>query len=67
VREAEKHVVETAHKKGIAARAEPGNPEMIERYVEMGIRHFCMGTDVALLFQWWKQNGARAREMIASL
>jgi hypothetical protein len=33
----------------------------------MGIRHFCMGTDVAVLFQWWKQNGARAREMIASL
>jgi len=67
VREAEKHVVETAHKKGIAARAEPGNPEMIERSLEMGIRHFCMGTDVAVLFQWWKQNGARAREMIASL
>jgi 4-hydroxy-2-oxoheptanedioate aldolase len=67
VREAEKYVVETAHKKGIPARAEPGDPDMAERYLKMGIRHFCMGTDVAVLFQWWKQSGARMREMIAGI
>jgi len=42
-REAEKYVVETAHKRGIPARAEIRDAQGAARYLDMGIRHFCVG------------------------
>lgn len=67
VREAEKHVVETAHRLRIPARAEPFSAEAAERHLEMGVRHFCMGTDTSILFNWWRDEGKRLREMMASI
>lgn len=66
VREAERYVIETALKKGIAPRAEIGEPEQAERYLAMGVRHFCMGTDVSVLFQYFKGKGMAMRELLSS-
>lgn len=57
VREAERYVIETALKMGIAPRAEIGHPDAAKRYLDMGVKHFCMGWDVSILFNWYKQNG----------
>jgi 4-hydroxy-2-oxoheptanedioate aldolase len=57
VREAERHVIETALKLGIAPRAEISRPEEAKRYLDMGVKHFCVGTDVSILFDWFVQNG----------
>lgn len=67
VREAEAHVIATATRLGIAARAEPGAPDQAERYLAMGVRHFCMGTDVSTLFAWFREKGGRMREMLAEI
>ncbi|MFC2016037.1 HpcH/HpaI aldolase/citrate lyase family protein [Chloroflexota bacterium] len=66
VREAEKHAIETALRMGVAPRAEIQNPRDAERYLEMGVRHFCMGTDVRTLFDYWKENGAEMKEILSS-
>ena len=57
VKEAEKYVIETALKKGIAPRAEIARPEQAKEYLDMGVKHFCVGTDVNILFDWFKSTG----------
>ncbi len=66
VKEAEKYVIETALKKGIQPRSECGIADM-ERYLNMGVRHFCTGTDVSILAAWYNQSGKQIREMLAGL
>jgi 2-keto-3-deoxy-L-rhamnonate aldolase RhmA len=65
VREAETYVIETALKKGLHPRAEIGRPDQAERYLNMGVKHFCIGTDTMILYQWFKEQGAAMREMLA--
>jgi 2-keto-3-deoxy-L-rhamnonate aldolase RhmA len=65
LREAEEHVIATALRHGVAPRAEPGDAGPIERYLELGVRHFCMGHDVRVLANWFRDEGARARDLLA--
>jgi len=57
VKEAERYVIETALKKGIAPRAEISSPDEAKEYLDMGVKHFCVGTDVSILFNWFKNTG----------
>jgi 2-keto-3-deoxy-L-rhamnonate aldolase RhmA len=66
VREAERHVIETALKMGIAPRAEIAHPGEARRYLEMGVKHFCIGTDMCILFDWFKANGAEMKKLLGS-
>lgn len=59
--EAEEHVIATALRLGKHPRAEPAGPEGFERYLEMGVRHFCVGTDVTILLDWYRTRGAAMR------
>lgn len=62
----EKHVIETSLKMGVQPRAEIGKPEDAERYLEMGVKHFSIGTDFAILYQWFKSNGEALRKIVGS-
>ena len=42
---------------GVHARAEIQSPDDARRYLDMGVRHFSIGTDIAILHGWWKSNG----------
>jgi 2-keto-3-deoxy-L-rhamnonate aldolase RhmA len=64
VKEAERHVIETALKKGIQPRAEIGHPAEAQKYREMGVKHFCMGTDVTVLFDWFRDSGREMRKLL---
>ncbi len=64
VEEAEKFMIETALKMGIAPRAEISNPEQAKKYLDMGVKHFCIGTDVGILFDWFKKNGQQMRDAL---
>ena len=61
VQKAERLTIETALKKGLHPRVELGNPDMAAKYIEMGVKHFCIGWDVGILYGWWKENGAKLR------
>ncbi len=62
--EAEKYTIETAMKLGIRPRVELGDPNDAGPYLEMGVKDFCIGWDVAILYSWFKQNGAAMRNLL---
>ena len=64
VLEAEQHTIETALKKGIRPRVELGGASGAKRYLDMGVRDFCIGWDVLTLYQWFKENGKAMRELL---
>ena len=42
---------------GVAARAEIGSSDQTKKYLDMGVRHFSIGTDITILFDFWKREG----------
>ncbi len=62
--EAEKHVIETSLRLGVAPRAEVNTPEQAEKYLEMGVKHFCVGTDVSILFDWFRDTGSDFNKLL---
>ncbi|MCY4623331.1 MAG: aldolase/citrate lyase family protein [bacterium] len=64
VREAEEHVISTALRMRIAPRAELRDREGAERYLDMGVKHFCVGTDVRILSDWFKDAGAGMLDLL---
>ncbi|MBI3942764.1 MAG: 2,4-dihydroxyhept-2-ene-1,7-dioic acid aldolase [Chloroflexi bacterium] len=64
VRKVERHVIETAMRLGIAPRAEINHPDEAKYYLDMGVRHFCLGTDLFILYEWLKEHGAGIRKAL---
>ncbi|HID90566.1 TPA: 2,4-dihydroxyhept-2-ene-1,7-dioic acid aldolase [Candidatus Bathyarchaeota archaeon] len=65
VREAELRTIRTALRMGVAPRAEIRSPKEARRYVELGVRDFSIGTDVGILYRWWKENGDELRRVLS--
>lgn len=66
VLKAERKTIETALRKGLHPRAEISEPAEAERYLAMGVKHFCVGWDVAVLHQWWNASGREMRDILAA-
>ncbi len=56
---AKKKTFETAVKMGVPPRAEIGSSDEVKSYMDMGVRHFSIGTDIAILFSFWKSEGEK--------
>jgi 4-hydroxy-2-oxoheptanedioate aldolase len=67
VRAAERRTIETALRKGLHPRAEIGHPDDAARFIEMGVRHFCIGWDVTILNAAWRANGDGMRALFGGL
>ncbi len=65
VKAAEKKVFETALRMGIPPRAEIGSPDDAKRFLDMGVRHFCLGTEINILHDFLKKNGEELRKVVA--
>jgi 4-hydroxy-2-oxoheptanedioate aldolase len=63
VREAERFVIETALKMGVAARVELGDFRDADRYLKMGVKHFCVGWDIDIIYKYCKDQGAAFAEV----
>ena len=63
VRRAERKTIEMALKKGLHPRAEITEPSEAARYIEMGVKHFCIGWDVTILHSKWQTNGTSMRAL----
>jgi len=59
-------MIELALKKGIAPRVEIGGFEQAKPFIEMGVRHFCIGQDLRVLYEWCQKHGKGMRELLAS-
>ncbi|MFH1569660.1 MAG: aldolase/citrate lyase family protein [Gemmatimonadota bacterium] len=64
VKAVEKRVLQAALAAGVQPRAEINSPDEARYYLDLGVRHFCIGTDVAVLFSWLKQNGDALRKVV---
>ena len=62
---AEKKTIEMALKMGLNPRVELRNPADGQKYIDMGVQHFCIGWDVRILADWWDTQGTFMRKMIA--
>ena len=40
------------------------DPSQAEKYLKMGVKHFCIGWDVRILADWWDTKGAEMRGML---
>jgi 4-hydroxy-2-oxoheptanedioate aldolase len=64
VQAAHRDMVERALAAGVHPRVEIGSFEQAEPYLEMGVRHFCIGWDIATIFRWCKEQGAAMRKLL---
>ena len=65
IKAVEREVIAKALEMGVHPRAEIGSPEEAKYYLDLGVKHFCIGTDIAILFGWWKDNGEKLRSLIS--
>ena len=64
IKAVEKYVIETALKMGVPPRAEINSPEQAKYYLDMGVKHFSLNTEIVILFNWLKENGAELLKVI---
>jgi 4-hydroxy-2-oxoheptanedioate aldolase len=63
----QKRMVEMALKKGVAPRVEVPSFEAAKPWVDLGIRHFCIGWDVTIIYAWCNQNSEGMGNLIPGL
>ncbi len=64
VKEAERYTIETALKMGVAPRVEISRFEEAGPYMEMGVRHFCIGWDVQVIYDYCRQQGSALAKLL---
>ncbi len=62
--ETEEYVIRSAIERGVHPRAEISAAKDAEHYLELGVRHFCVGHDVRILHDWWTREGAAMRNVL---
>lgn len=60
----EREIIQTCVRMGVPARAEINSPEQAKYYLDLGVQHFCIGTDMMILYQWMKDNGQALRRIV---
>ena len=40
------------------------HPDDAKRYLDMGVKDFCLGTDVVVWMQWLKKNGEEMKKAL---
>jgi 4-hydroxy-2-oxoheptanedioate aldolase len=66
VRAVERKMIESALKHGVTPRAEIESPDEARYYLDLGVRHFCLGVDLFILKSWWQNNGEILRKMVGA-
>ncbi|MBI1877441.1 MAG: 2,4-dihydroxyhept-2-ene-1,7-dioic acid aldolase [Chloroflexi bacterium] len=67
IKAVERKVFETAMKMGVPPRAEINHVDEAKYFLDLGVRHFCLGTDISILYNWLKDNGADLRTVLANI
>jgi 2-keto-3-deoxy-L-rhamnonate aldolase RhmA len=64
IKAVERQVIDTCLRMGVPPRIEIATPDEARFYMDLGVRHFSLGSDLAVLFGWWKQNGEKVRSLL---
>ena len=52
---------------GKSPRAEIQSVESAKEFLDMGVRHFSIGTDISILYGWWTENGDKLRKAMSDI
>jgi len=66
-RVAERKMIETALRHGVQPRCEISTPDQARYYIDLGVRHFSLGDQLAKLKEFWTGQGGEMKEMARSL
>ena len=64
VQKVHRRVIETALRKGIRPRVVIGTHEEARQYFDMGVRDFCVGNDLGIIYRWCKSTGEKMKDML---
>jgi 4-hydroxy-2-oxoheptanedioate aldolase len=64
VKEVERDVLARCIKAGIPPRAEITDPSEAQYYLDMGVKDFCIGTDLNILYAWLDERGGALGEIV---
>jgi 2-keto-3-deoxy-L-rhamnonate aldolase RhmA len=65
IKAVERKVIRAALKAGVQPRAEINRVDQARYYLDLGVRHFSLGIDLSILFEWWQKNGDQLRKVVA--
>lgn len=67
VQGAHEKMIKMALERGVHPRIEIGSFEHAKPFIDMGVRHFCIGWDMFTLAGWCRQQGEGIKELFSSL
>jgi 2-keto-3-deoxy-L-rhamnonate aldolase RhmA len=65
IKAVEKRVIETCLKAGIPPRVEIALPDEARYYMDLGVKHFNLGVDLTIYFNWLKTHGDEVRKLLS--
>ncbi len=60
----QRQMIEMALKRGVAPRVEINSFEQAKPFIEMGVKHFCVGWDMRVVYEWSKAQGPAMRKLL---
>jgi 4-hydroxy-2-oxoheptanedioate aldolase len=67
IQHVQRDMIERALAKGVAPRVEIAGFEQMKPYLELGVRHFCIGWDVRIVYDWCREQAAGMKELLDSV
>jgi 2-keto-3-deoxy-L-rhamnonate aldolase RhmA len=64
---AERKMIEVALAHGVQPRCEIGSPDQAKYYIDLGVRHFCLGDELGNAMRFWAQQGAALKTIVEGL
>jgi len=64
---AEREMIRVALSHGVQPRCEINSPEEAAYYVELGVRHFCLGDELRTNMVYWSRQGGALRSIVKEL
>ena len=58
------YIFKTALNKGIQPRAEITHPDQAAEKMELGVKHFAIGTDLHMIYGWLNERAGGLRELL---
>lgn len=66
-KEAEREMIRVALKHGVHPRCEIFSVEDAKYYIDLGVKHFCIGDEMKICLNYWQNVGGKMRELAESL
>jgi 4-hydroxy-2-oxoheptanedioate aldolase len=66
VQQAQRKMIESALERGVAPRVEVADFGQAKPWIEMGVRHFCVGWDLTTLYAWCRRQKKGMGELLGS-